>query len=59
MEMMETTVVWITLGLVAVCVVFLAVKYRKSRSKWDLISAIRWMLVAALQMVLLAIRYSE
>ncbi len=53
MERMETAVTWITLGLVAVCLVLQAIKYRKSRDKWDMISAILYVLVATALVVLL------
>jgi len=59
MEKWETTIVWITLGIVAVLVGLYTAKYRKSRSTHDVIMVIGHVLVAVLLVVLLVMRYSN
>lgn len=59
MEKWETTIVWITLGVVAVLVGLYTAKYRKSRSTNDVIMVIGHVLVAVLLVSLLVMRYSN
>ena len=59
MEKWETTIVWITLGIVAVLVGLYTAKYRKSRSTHDVIMVIGHVLVAVLLVALLVMRYSN
>jgi hypothetical protein len=59
MEKWETTIVWITLGIVAVLVGLYTAKYRKSRSTHDVIMVIGHVLVAVLLVAQLVMRYSN
>jgi hypothetical protein len=59
MEKWETTIVWITLGVVAVLVGLYTAKYRKSRSTHDVIMVIGHVLVAVLLVAQLVMRYSN
>jgi predicted ferric reductase len=56
MEKLETTLVWITLGMAAVLVGLYTAKYRKSRSTHNLIMVIGHVLLAETIVALLAIR---
>jgi hypothetical protein len=57
MEKWETTILWITLGVVAVLVGLYTAKYRKSRSTHDVIMVIGHVLVAVLLVAQLVMRY--
>jgi len=59
MEKWETTIVWITLGMVAVLVGLYTARYRKSRSTDDVIIVIGHVLVAVLLVTQLVMRYSN
>ena len=59
MENLETTLIWITLGMAAVLVGLYTVKYRKSRSTQDLIMMIGHVLLAVTVVAILVIRYSK
>lgn len=59
MEKWETTIVWITLGMVAVLVSLYTAKYRKSRSTHNVIMVIGHVLLAVLLVALLVMRYSN
>ena len=59
MEKLETTIIWITLGMAAVLVGLYTAKYRKSRSTHNLIMVIGHVLLAATIVALLAIHYSK
>jgi hypothetical protein len=59
MEKLETTIIWITLGMAAILVGLYTAKYRKSRSTHNLIIVIGHVLLAATIVALLGIHYSK